>query len=319
MNNYKILNRILWVMLISWLAFISEVRGCTINISHSPLSANLPINIQLPDNVDELPSGAVLFHKEVSLDKVVGLGSVFATSCSAVHNLSANLPGSEIANHLFATGVAGIGVRLTLVYGKSGNWVFPFQKRLQGDGKPLHIDDFLLRIEIIKDSGGTRNPEITHPLLLTMEIDNAFINMNIYLHFLQTRVHCSINSPTPQVTLPPISAEVLYSKRTSPTTSVNVILSCSSTHIVNIQVKGEAVSSYLDVFRNLETISPAEGVGIQMLYSGRVISPDNSFAVNYSKVGLPMLLPLRVRYAKINEHIAPGRVSAKITLNINHL
>ncbi|MBE4916919.1 fimbrial protein, partial [Enterobacter cloacae complex sp. P4RS] len=118
---------------------------------------NLSENINLPQYLGHLATGATLFNKEISLSSLSGEHLISDDKCfPALHNiLAGRLTTTQTSNHVFSTRVDGIGIRLTLIFDKAGvghrEWTIPFNVDLTSiSNKKITTNDFKVRIELLK-------------------------------------------------------------------------------------------------------------------------------------------------------------------------
>lgn len=294
-------------------------------IKNRPSTVTVPVSVSLPDNISMLPIGSVVYKREATLAQLSGTHDVISSECQTKirNRLSGKIPPQQSGQDTYATLLPGLGIRITLIYDKAGSphreWVLPFSAPTQDiSHSPIMSDDIKLRLELIKTGeiaqGGVLNFRI--PSLIALS-DNSFV-ANLVMTLISPKAHCMIQVLTPQVELPPVKISELKNKSAKADQPVNVNLLCMNTSKASINIEGVNEPSYPTVFRNVAPVSPAQNVGIEMLFNGAVMRPD--FPLDLS---LPnqnsYALPLTVRYAKTGDNLTSGNVKAQITLRINYL
>lgn len=290
-----------------------------------PVNLTVPVTVQIPPSVTVAPTGTVLYKKEASLTQLTGSHRPITGACRETIRkvLNGRITTSQDGLNTFATSLSGLGLRITVIYDKPGTahqeWVLPFSTPITGlSSAGLTTDDFKLRFEAVKTGeieSGTLNFSL--PSLLALN-DNSLI-VSLAVRVLSAKAHCSILVPNPQINLPPIDAAELAGGGTKTPFPVNLRLSCLNTRKASLSIEGLNESYRPSIFKNMSSDNPAGGVGIEMLYSGSVMSPNNPIDLSLPQKQGAISLPLTVRYAKTNEKITQGKVKAQITLRINYL
>ncbi|EPN9528782.1 fimbrial protein [Cronobacter malonaticus] len=294
-------------------------------INNSPASITVPVSVPLQDNIAMLPTGSVVYKREATLAQLSGTHGIISSECQTKirNRLTGKIPGQQSGQDTYATSLPGLGVRITLVYDKSGSahkeWILPFSAQTQDiSHSPITSDDIKLRLEVIKTGTITQSGVLTFriPSLIALS-DNSFV-ANLAMTIISPKAHCMIQVLTPQVELPPVKISELKNNSANAAESVNVNLLCMNTSKASINIEGVNDNSYPTVFRNVAPENPALNVGIEMLFNGTVMRPDSPLDLSLPNEN-SYALPLTVRYARTGKNLTSGNVKAQITLRINYL
>lgn len=326
------MNRKITFRLIKTAIFLLTIKGmmataaaeCQIKPRVEPLNLTVPVTIQMPDNVVSAATGTVLYKKEASLAQLTGTRKALTGDCLEQFNknLNGRITARQSGFNTFETSLPGIGIRLTVIFDKAGKtrreWILPFSAPLtEMSTTGITTEDIRIRLEAVKTGQiQSGNLYFRLPALLTLN-DNSLV-VNMALKILAAKAHCTIQVPSPQISLPPIKAQDIANANNN-AYPVSVNLQCMNTQRASINIEGLNDTNKLSAFKNVSTDSPASGVGIEMLYNGNVIIPGRAIDLIMPQQPTGFSLPLSVRYAKLNDNISAGKVKAQITLHINYL
>lgn len=306
-------------------AFAAQAEECQSEKRTEPLNLTVPVTFSLPMKAATAPTGTVLYKKEASLAQLTGTHKPVTAAC--IERFRQSLVGrislSQSGHNTYATSLPGLGLRITVIYDKPGathrEWALPFNAPV-GDvtQKNLTTDDIKLRLEAVKTGAITNGTlAITLPSLVSLS-DNSLM-VSLALNVISAKAHCAVVMPAPQLELAPIDASELMANRNMTNWPVSVSLQCLNTQKASIRIEGVNVENKPSIFKNLATESPAQGVGIEMLYNGIVMTPGHPVDITMQQQQNGFSLPLAVRYARAGEKITGGKVKSQITLHINYL
>ncbi|BET41758.1 fimbrial protein [Atlantibacter hermannii] len=320
------LSAVVAAALLAGMTHTARADECKLNTAGDRVNLNVPVAVQLPLNTSSAVSGTVLYKKEAPLSLLSGVHRNINLQClEAIRKrLVGRIPGAQSGKNIYATTVNGLGVRITAIYAKPGGgkkeWVFPFNASgIDLSDKTVSTDDISLRLEIIKTGAVTPsgNMDFRIPSLLTLA-DNSLV-VSLTMRIIAARAHCAIQIASPQITLPPIDAGKLAQSGKETTYPVNVNLNCINTQKASINVEGVTDVTTKTIFKNVAEENAAQGVGIEMLYNGSVMAPDEAVNILLPAQQNTFPLPLSLRYAKTQAKITGGQVKTQITMRINYL
>lgn len=304
---------------------LTMAAGCQIEKRTEPLNLTVPVSVQLPARIATEPTGTVLYRKEASLAQLTGTHRTITSECREQIRkvLSGRVTASRSGFNTFSTTLAGLGLRLTVIYDKPGatrkEWVLPFSTPIADlSHDAISTDDIKLRIEAVKTGeiqSGTLNLRL--PSMLSLNDNSLVVNMAV--NVLAAKAHCAIQMLNPQIDLPPIDAIALENNGARKSYPVNVNLLCLNTIKASINIEGANDFQLPSIFKNVAPENPSSGVGIEMLYNSSVLFPGKPMEIMLPQKQTGFDLPLFVRYARTGEKITKGNVKAQITLRINYL
>lgn len=324
MKIYSSIAKIVAVMVVLK-GLIVPVYASDCAFKQNTSNVTIPVTVQLPDNVSLMPTGSVIYKKEASLAELSGNHNVISTECKTKVRqlLRGKLPSRQSGQNTYATALAGLGIRITVIYDKSGfahkEWVLPFSAPLRDlSDKTITSDDIKIRFEAVKtgtiSGGGVLNFQI--PSLITLS-DNSFV-VNLALALISPKAHCMIQVASPQIDLPPVKISDLKNNIVRTDKPVDVNLLCMNASKASINIEGLNDATYPTVFKNVAADNQASNVGIEMLFNGAVMHPGMPVELTLPGQN-SYTLPLSVRYAKTGQSVTGGKVKAQITMHINYL
>ena len=317
----------LWVLAatIFSISFCSYADSCKVQGGKKPLNLTIPLTVQIPEAADSAQIGSVLYLNERTLSQMTSVHRNITTMCldAIQHILTGRINSAQVGNNIFTTPLPGVGLRLTIIYDKSGmahkEWILPFTASIKDSSKgPISTDDIKLRIEIIKTGiikGGSVNIQI--PSLLSFG-DNSLV-VSLAVRLLSVKAHCEFVVNQPQIDLPPIDINELSAKVNAKHYPIDVKLRCINTSHVGINIEGATELHSTSTFKNVASDNPASGVGMQILYDGIVIAPFHPINLLLPLQKIDISIPLSVRYAKSSQPLSVGKVKAEITLRVDYL
>ncbi|EKM6458177.1 fimbrial protein [Cronobacter dublinensis] len=324
-SHYSLSGAVAAAMLVSTL-HTAKADECKLNTAGDHVNLNVPVAVQLPLTTSSAMSGTVLYKKEAPLSLLSGMHKNINMQCLETirKKLAGRIPGAQSGKNIYATTVNGLGVRITAIYAKPGagkkEWAFPFTASgMDLSDKTVSTDDISLRLEVIKTGAVTPsgNMDFRIPSLLTLA-DNSLV-VSLTMRIIAAQAHCAIQIASPQIALPPIDAGKLAQGGKEATYPVSVNLNCINTQKASINVEGVTDATTKTIFKNVAKENAAQGVGIEMLYNGSVMSPDEPLNILLPTQQNTFPLPLALRYAKTNAKISGGQVKTQITMRINYL
>lgn len=295
-------------------------------ITDSTFTTNISDNITLPQNIGRIPTGSVLYKKESLLSTNAGNQLVSQDDCvSTLHNmLSGKIASSEVGSNIYATNIEGVGIRLTLIIDKPGvghrEWLIPFRFNINSFSKEkITTQNIKIRVELIKYRDiKLNNAKIIYMHDVISSADKKII-VNFILNVLANHSYCKVHVLSPQITLPDVYVSVFKATNVTRSFPVYLNMDCENVQRATLTIEGQLNLGSETVFRNLEINTPAKGVGIELLYNHQVIKAMHAVNIPDSELSGNALLPLSVRYAKVNDKVEPGEVKSKITLHFNYL
>ncbi|MFI7811724.1 fimbrial protein [Citrobacter werkmanii] len=299
LSVYKLIRpTIMLMMLISF----SSLAVCHVSKS-AVLRFNLP-DINLPGQGS---MGTVLARSVQQLSDANG-GTVISCEGNGTARAIASHP-LLAGNHIFATGLPGIGYRLII-----SNKPLPWRKTIQCSGthcESMLPNDASVELQIIETSavspGGGYIPESIYGMFFTDDLKPALIIQLAHRIKVQQKA-CDIRSDVVNLghasirTFPDILSQ-------SEPVDFTVQLTCAGSSLVKMIWEGE--TDPYGFIRTLPGKTKAQGIGIKLTDAhGKIMSPGKFFSVsqNNRKVHLSASM---VRVGKVT----PGDVEGLATLH----
>lgn len=312
------------IALLQGMAMNALAGTCTSQAKIDAQNLTVPLVIQLPAQSATVSAGTVLYKKEASLAQLTGSHRPISSDC--VNKLKKILVGrmtsSQSGSGIFSTPVAGLGLRVTLIFDKANRphkeWVLPFHNPVTDlTNESITTDDIKLRLEAIK-TGIIKSDSVSMQLPSLLSLNDNSLVVNLVIKILAAKSHCSIQILTPQLNLPSIDAATIDKQQKSTAYPANINLLCLNAQKASLNIEGNNNINLPSVFNNIATDNPATGVGVEMLYNGSTLSPGNPIDIALpGQSNFP--LPITVRYARLKERIKEGNINSQITLRINYL
>jgi len=313
----KMAKIIFWLCLaIGW--NIAHANTCTtITPQISTLSVGT-INVQR-----DAPVGSVVFSQAATTT-----GS-YLTGCTnplmlgfSMRYINASL--SSYGNHVYATNINGIGIRLS-----SGNYFENPDNTFTYNAQSSYVEWWGGKVELVVTGPVSSGPLTTGVIgVVTLQGSDGVFRDGLTVQLTGGTINalaCSVQSS--QLTFPigdipaSVFGTVIGTTPSGAQNTQNLGLSCSAGTNINISLSGiqnpDSANASVMALTGQGSTGTAKGVGVQLLYNGSPLVMNSRLLLKQSSGGQETL-PLTARYYQTLTTVEPGSANASATLNLTY-
>ena len=231
---------------------------------------------------------------------------------------------SSYGNHVYATNINGIGIRLS-----SGNYFENPDNTFTYNAQSSYVEWWGGKVELVVTGPVSSGPLTTGVIgVVTLQGSDGVFRDGLTVQLTGGTINalaCSVQSS--QLTFPigdipaSVFGTVIGTTPSGAQNTQNLGLSCSAGTNINISLSGiqnpDSANTSVMALTGQGSTGTAKGVGVQLLYNGSPLVMNSRLLLKQSSGGQETL-PLTARYYQTLTTVEPGSANASATLNLTY-